>query len=292
MPAMVRRQARAVKHRLTAARRSAHRRVARSFAVHRGSRHMRVPQPLVVVLVVGVGGDARAGRSPRDGRARPGQGRAGRAAGRDGRLRAGAELAEAAARSRPVARGWTWGSGAGVLAESPDKVWVAQRSEIQLPPGATPWICACLLTPRRTNTGRRPYSGKDYPYEQRRHHLVFAVDRDGNTIEEWLQHDRPAGAAARLRPRRGRPRPAQAAHQSLRSARSTCGSSTTISTSSTSSPTTASCCGRWASAACPAAARTTSTVPPTSRGCPTGRSSSPTATPARGWRSSTAPASS
>ena len=86
--------------------------------------------------------------------------------------------------------GWTWGSGAGVFAESPDKVWVAQRSEIQLPPGATPWICPCLLTPRRTNTGRRAYSGKDYPYEQRRHHLVFAVDRNGNTIEEWLQHDR------------------------------------------------------------------------------------------------------
>ena len=30
--------------------------------------------------------------------------------------------------------GWTWGSGAGVFAESPDKVWVAQRSEIQCPP--------------------------------------------------------------------------------------------------------------------------------------------------------------
>ena len=86
--------------------------------------------------------------------------------------------------------GWTWGSGAGVLAESPDKVWVSQRAEIQLPPGATPWICPCLLTPRRTNTGRRSYSGKDYAYEMRRHHLVFAVDREGNTIEEWLQHDR------------------------------------------------------------------------------------------------------
>lgn len=24
----------------------------------------------------------------------------------------------------------------------------------------------------------------------RRHHLVFAVDRNGNTIEEWLQHDK------------------------------------------------------------------------------------------------------
>jgi hypothetical protein len=93
--------------------------------------------------------------------------------------------------------GWTWGSGSGVWAESPNRVWVSQRTEIELPPGATPWICPCLLDPRRTNTGRRAYSGNDLRYRQRRHHLVFAVDRDGNTIEEWLQHD------AYLRPERG-----------------------------------------------------------------------------------------
>src|SRR5881394_2585047 len=85
--------------------------------------------------------------------------------------------------------GWTWGSGAGVWAESPDKVWVAQRGEIELPPGAEPWICACLVEPKRTNTGSRDYSGKPYFYKQRRHHLVFAVDRNGKTIVEWLQHD-------------------------------------------------------------------------------------------------------
>ena len=85
--------------------------------------------------------------------------------------------------------GWTWGSGAGVLVESPDKVWVAQRGEIELPPGAEPWICPCLLEPRRTNTGRRAYSGNDYGYQMRRHHIVFAVDREGYAIEEWLQHD-------------------------------------------------------------------------------------------------------
>ena len=86
--------------------------------------------------------------------------------------------------------GWTWGSGAGVWAESPNKVWVMQRGEISLPPGAEPWICACLLNPRRTNTGRRDYSGTPYPYQMRRHHLVFAVDGTGNTIVEWLQHDK------------------------------------------------------------------------------------------------------
>ena len=49
--------------------------------------------------------------------------------------------------------GWTWGSGAGAWAETPDKVWVAQRGEIELPAGAEPWTCACLVEPRRTNTG-------------------------------------------------------------------------------------------------------------------------------------------
>ncbi len=86
--------------------------------------------------------------------------------------------------------GWTWGSGAGVWAESPDKVWVQQRGEIELPPGAAPWTCGCLLNPRRTNTGRRDYSGNPSPFKMRRHHLLFAVDREGNVIEEWLQWDK------------------------------------------------------------------------------------------------------
>ena len=55
--------------------------------------------------------------------------------------------------------GWTWGSGAGVWAESPDKVWIQQRGEIELPAGAAPWTFAGLLDPPRTNTGRWPYSG-------------------------------------------------------------------------------------------------------------------------------------
>lgn len=97
--------------------------------------------------------------------------------------------------------GWTWGSGAGVFVESPDKVWVAQRSEIQLPEGFPAFNrCACLLDPPRTNTGRRPYSGQPYGYEQRRHHLVFAVDAEGYAIEEWLHLDDfffPEGSVAR-----------------------------------------------------------------------------------------------
>ena len=86
--------------------------------------------------------------------------------------------------------GWTWGSGCGVWAESPDKVWICQRGEIELPPGAKPWTFAGLLKPPRTNTGRWPYSGNDPGYKLRRHHVIFAVDGKGNTIEEWLQHDK------------------------------------------------------------------------------------------------------
>ncbi len=85
--------------------------------------------------------------------------------------------------------GWTWGSGSGVHVETPDKVWVSQRGEISLPPGAEPWICGCLLDPRRTNTGRWPYAGRNYDYDMRRHHIVWAVDADGNAIEEWLDLD-------------------------------------------------------------------------------------------------------
>ena len=52
--------------------------------------------------------------------------------------------------------GWTWGSGCGVWAESPDKVWICQRGEIELPKGAKPFTFAGLLKPPRTNTGRWP----------------------------------------------------------------------------------------------------------------------------------------
>jgi hypothetical protein len=52
------------------------------------------------------------------------------------------------------------------------------------------WTFAGLLTPPRTNTGRWPYSGNDPGYQLRRHHIVFAVDWQGKTIVEWLQHDR------------------------------------------------------------------------------------------------------
>ena len=34
--------------------------------------------------------------------------------------------------------GWTWGSVGAIFAETPDRIWIAQRGELPLPPGAKP----------------------------------------------------------------------------------------------------------------------------------------------------------
>src|SRR5687768_9356186 len=43
--------------------------------------------------------------------------------------------------------GWTWGSMGSVFAESPDRIWVAQRGELPLPDGAAPWTPYAALNP-------------------------------------------------------------------------------------------------------------------------------------------------
>ena len=35
--------------------------------------------------------------------------------------------------------GWTWGSVGAVYAETPDRIWIAQRGELPLPADAKPW---------------------------------------------------------------------------------------------------------------------------------------------------------
>ena len=188
--------------------------------------------------------------------------------------------------------GWTWGSGAGVFAESPDKVWVAQRSEIQLPPGATPWICPCLLTPRRTNTGRRAYSGKDYP--------LRAAPAPPGVRRRSQRHDhrgvaaaRPhAGAAARFRAWRGRTWPAQGAHQSVRSREAPLDRRRRPAHHQHLHQRREAGAHDGRARRARPRRRTTSTAPPTSPGCPTAPSSWPTATPAPAWPSSIATGSS
>ena len=45
--------------------------------------------------------------------------------------------------------GWTWGSQAAVYAESPDRIWIAQRGELPLPAGAKPWTPYAQISPAR-----------------------------------------------------------------------------------------------------------------------------------------------
>ena len=49
--------------------------------------------------------------------------------------------------------GWTWGSVGAVYAETPDRIWIAQRGELPLPPNAQPWTPYSMLRPPRTATG-------------------------------------------------------------------------------------------------------------------------------------------
>src|SRR5207244_10419542 len=49
--------------------------------------------------------------------------------------------------------GWTWGSVGAVYAETPDRIWIAQRGELPLPAGAKPRTPYSMLTPPRVSNG-------------------------------------------------------------------------------------------------------------------------------------------
>ena len=70
----------------------------------------------------------------------------------------------------PDHEGWTWGSTAGIFAETPDKIFILQRGELPaLPPG----------TSQRAATTAEP----------RWEHCVLVVDGNGKLIDTWTQHD-------------------------------------------------------------------------------------------------------
>ncbi len=80
--------------------------------------------------------------------------------------------------------GWTFGSQAAVFAESPDRIWIAQRGEIPLPEGnepGTPWA-QVSPSPGSATGPRLPV--------QRYHHVIFVVDRTGKMIQSWPQHNK------------------------------------------------------------------------------------------------------
>ena len=82
---------------------------------------------------------------------------------------------------RPLADndGWTWGSTSGVHAETPDRIWIAQRGMLPLPPFAVPFTPYGALDPPRvaaTGTPRWEYS-------------IIVVDGEGNLVETWPHAD-------------------------------------------------------------------------------------------------------
>ncbi len=84
--------------------------------------------------------------------------------------------------------GWTWGSQAAVYAESPDRIWLAMRGELPLPPGNAPWTPYALIEPHRGNASPNDDNGVR-GYERRYLHVMVAMDSDGNLVEYWPQHD-------------------------------------------------------------------------------------------------------
>ncbi len=93
--------------------------------------------------------------------------------------------------------GWTWGSIGAIYAETPDRIWIAQRGELPLPAGAKPWTPYGMLTPSRGNANGND-DGVDQTcqpvakrgWERRYHHVIFVVDRDGKLVQSWPQHDK------------------------------------------------------------------------------------------------------
>ena len=93
--------------------------------------------------------------------------------------------------------GWTWGSSGAVYAETPDRIWIAMRGELPLPPTAKPWTPYGMLNPTRGNaTGNDDGLGATCEpaakrgWERRYHHVLFVVDRDGKQVQYWPQHDK------------------------------------------------------------------------------------------------------
>jgi len=93
--------------------------------------------------------------------------------------------------------GWTWGSVGAVYAETPDRIWIAQRGELPLPKGAKPWTPYSMLTPSIGNaTGNgdglsatcEPVEKRGW--ERRYHHAIMVMDRDGKMVQWWNDLDK------------------------------------------------------------------------------------------------------
>lgn len=111
----------------------------------------------------------------------------------------------------PEEKGWTWGSTQAVFAQNPNRIFISMRGELPaLKPGGAPPMTVewnggvegpvrlhvpVILLPLRNATYDSPgephmdvdrVEGKDYRWQ----HLVFAVDGQGNLVDDWSRWDK------------------------------------------------------------------------------------------------------
>jgi len=113
----------------------------------------------------------------------------------------------------PEEKGWTWGSTQAVYAQNPNRVFISQRGELPIIEGGKPlnvevpgigvdgrgiWLTVPMpgVPPRNASVGPtaspgEPHvefvaqEGRDFRWK----HLVFAVDAEGNLVDDWSQWD-------------------------------------------------------------------------------------------------------
>jgi hypothetical protein len=77
----------------------------------------------------------------------------------------------------PGSEGYTWGSTAGIFAETPNKIFIAQRGEIPLPPMLKPGMPVWAAGLRASS---QKYRNANY---------ILTVDANGKLIDNWTWND-------------------------------------------------------------------------------------------------------
>ena len=93
--------------------------------------------------------------------------------------------------------GWTWGSVGAVYAETPDRIWIAQRGELPLPAGGQTMDAVRAAQPvarQRHRQRRRPErhvrAGAKRGWERRCHHWSSSSIATARWCRTWPHHDK------------------------------------------------------------------------------------------------------